>query len=78
MDTVADILRLAAGTLADSSESPELDAEVLLSTVMGVVRSALIVRAEEPVDAELLRAYRRLIDRRMNGVPVAYLTGRRE
>jgi release factor glutamine methyltransferase len=78
MDTIADTLRLAARTLAASSDSPQLDAEVLLSTVMGVVRSALIVRAEEPVDVELLRAYRRLIDRRMSGVPVAYLTGRRE
>ena len=78
MDTVADILRLAVRTLAASSESPELDAEVLLSTVMGVARSALIVRAEEPVGVELLRAYQGLIDRRMSGVPVAYLTGRRE
>jgi release factor glutamine methyltransferase len=78
MDTVADTLRLAARTLAASSESPELDAEVLLSTVMGVARSALIVRAEEPVGVELLRSYQRLIDRRMSGVPVAYLTGRRE
>jgi release factor glutamine methyltransferase len=78
MDTVADTLRLAARTLAASSESPELDAEVLLSIVMGVARSALIVRAEEPVGVELLRAYQGLIDRRMSGVPVAYLTGRRE
>jgi release factor glutamine methyltransferase len=78
MDTVADTLRLAARTLAASSDSPELDAEVLLSTVMGVARSALIIRAEEPIGLELLRAYRKLIDRRMSGVPVAYLTGRRE
>jgi release factor glutamine methyltransferase len=78
MDTVADTLRFAARTLAASSESPELDAEVLLSTVMGVARSALIVRAEEPLAVELLRAYQGLIDRRVSGVPVAYLTGRRE
>jgi release factor glutamine methyltransferase len=78
MDTVADTLRLAVRTLAASSESPELDAEVLLSTVMGVARSALIVRAEELVGVELLRAFRGLIDRRVSGVPVAYLTGRRE
>ena len=78
MDTVADTLRLAARTLAASSESPELDAEVLLSTVMGVARSALIVRAEEPIGVELLRAFQGLIDRRTSGVPVAYLIGRRE
>jgi release factor glutamine methyltransferase len=78
MDTVASTLRLAVSTLSTSSDSPELDAEVLLSTVMGVARSALIVRADEPVGAELLLAYRKLIDRRASGVPVAYLTGRRE
>jgi release factor glutamine methyltransferase len=78
MSTVADTLKLAARTLAAHSDSPELDAQVLLSTVLGVARSALIVRGAEPVSVELLLAYRGLIDRRMNGVPVAYLTGRRE
>jgi release factor glutamine methyltransferase len=78
LHTVADILRLAARSLEASSTSPELDAEVLLSIVMGVTRSALIVRAGEPVGGELLRAYQGLIDRRLSGVPVAYLTGLRE
>jgi len=78
MSTVADTLKLATRTLAAHSDSPELDAEVLLSTVLGVARPALIVRGEEPVSAELLHAFRELIDRRADGIPVAYLTGRRE
>jgi release factor glutamine methyltransferase len=78
MSTVADTLKLAARTLAAHSDSPELDAEVLLSSVLGVARPALIVRGAEPVGVELLHAYQGLIDRRVNGVPVAYLTGRRE
>jgi release factor glutamine methyltransferase len=76
--SVEQTLRLGISTLAERSDSPELDAEVLLSTVLGITRSALIVRAAEPVDAELERAYRGLIARRADGVPVAYLTGRRE
>jgi release factor glutamine methyltransferase len=78
MSTVEDTLKLAARTLAAHSDSPDLDAEVLLSTVMGVARSALIVRGTEPISVEALRAYQGLIDRRANGMPVAYLTGQRE
>jgi release factor glutamine methyltransferase len=78
MSTVEETLRLGISTLAERSASPELDAEVLLSTVLGMSRSALIVRAAEPVGAELERAYRELLSRRAGGVPVAYLTGRRE
>jgi release factor glutamine methyltransferase len=78
MNTIADALRLAARRLAASSESPELDAQVLLSAVMGIARTALIVRATETVGAEALQAFHGLIDRRVSGVPVAYLTGRRE
>jgi release factor glutamine methyltransferase len=78
MSTVADTLKLAARTLRAHSESPELDAEVLLSTVMGVARSALIVRGAEPMSLDVLHAYQGLLERRVQGEPVAYLTGRRE
>jgi release factor glutamine methyltransferase len=78
MGTVEETLKVGIAKLAERSGSPELDAEVLLSTVLGISRSALIVRATEPVGAELERAYRELLLRRAEGVPVAYLTGRRE
>ena len=64
--------------LRSYSESPRLDAEVLLGKVLGVPRSALIVRAPEPVAADALHRYQSLIERRASGTPVAYLTGTRE
>jgi release factor glutamine methyltransferase len=78
MSTVAETLKAAARALAGSSESPRLDAEVLLCTVLGVTRTALIVQGSDPITRDALRAFQGLIDRRMDGVPVAYLTGRRE
>jgi release factor glutamine methyltransferase len=78
VSSVAETLRLGILKLTERSDSPELDAEVLLSTVLGITRTALIVRAGEEVAAESERAYRELIARRAEGEPVAYLTGRRE
>ena len=60
------------------SDSPQLDAEVLLSTVLGIERSALIARGADPLADDTLRTYRHLIEQRRSGMPVAYLTGRRE
>jgi release factor glutamine methyltransferase len=77
-DTIAEILRRAALALAQHSESPRLDAEVLLSKVLGVTRSALIMRGPELIAAAALHKYQDLIERRVTGTPVAYLTGTRE
>ncbi len=78
MNTVEETLRLAARSLAQRSESPRLDAEVLLGAVLGVARSQLIVRRAERLAGDALLAYQSLIERRLSGVPVAYLTGTRE
>ena len=78
MNTVAETLRLAARTLARHSESPRLDAEVLLGAVLGIGRAALIVRGAQPIDGDALSSYQSLIDRRVGGAPIAYLTGTRE
>lgn len=78
MRTIEQTLRGGIEALTERSASPELDAEVLLSTVLGMTRAALIVRGAEPVAAELEKAYRELLEQRVEGMPVAYLTGRRE
>src|SRR5271170_5248204 len=76
--TIAESLAAAARELAAHSESPRLDAELLLGKILGLPRSALIARDREPVTLDCRRGYEGLIARRIAGAPVAYLTGRRE
>jgi release factor glutamine methyltransferase len=76
--TVAAALQRAAHTLSGHGDSPRLDAEILLGFVLGVSRTALIVRGADPISAETQAAYDELIARRAQGTPVAYLTGTRE
>ncbi len=77
-DDVARCLRAAARALSAHSDSPRLDAELLLGRVLGVTRSALIARGEETLADELRSAFEALVERRRQGTPVAYLTGTRE
>ena len=76
--TVAELLARAARTLSGASESPRLDAELLLCKVTGLSRSALIVRGAAPLAAAHRAAFDALLARRCDGAPVAYLTGVRE
>lgn len=76
--SIAQIVRAAARALAQHSDSPRLDAELLLGQLLGLTRSALLARDHEPVTSECERAYGELIERRARGTPVAYLMGSRE
>jgi release factor glutamine methyltransferase len=78
MNTVAQVLQDAATTLRESSDSPRLDAELLLGKVLGLSRPGLLARGDEPVPQDSARSYSDLIERRLRGAPVAYLTGIRE
>lgn len=58
--------------------SPRLDAQVLLAHVLRCDRIALYANFDKPLAKEELAAYRALIQRRLAGEPVAYLTGQQE
>jgi len=60
------------------SESPRLDAELLLARVLGVTRLRLYMMHDMPVDDAQRSALRDLVARRAKGEPVAYLLGERE
>jgi release factor glutamine methyltransferase len=60
------------------SESPRLDAEVLLAETLGCQRIDLYTRFDETPGDEVRAAFRALVRRRAEGAPVAYLVGRRE
>jgi release factor glutamine methyltransferase len=63
---------------AAGSETPRLDAELLLGHALGVDRAALVVAPEREVAGPAVRVFQQLVRRRAAGrEPVAYLLGRR-
>ena len=63
---------------AAGSDTPRLDAELLLAHAIGVDRTAVIAHGEAPVGADATATYESLIARRETGEPVAYLRGIKE
>lgn len=59
------------------SDTPRLDAEVLIGHALGLERIQLYTEAERPLTADEVSACRAIIARRGGMVPVAHITGRR-
>jgi release factor glutamine methyltransferase len=77
--TVGRLLQWTADYLkGHGSESPRLDAEVLLAEALGRQRIELYTTFDEAPDEQQRSAFRELVRRRAEGTPVAYLVGRRE
>ncbi len=60
------------------SETPRLDAEVLLAALLGVNRSRLYAYPDAVIDKSIARDFHCLLEDRKDGCPVAYLTGNKE
>jgi len=58
--------------------NPRLDAEVLLSHIMGKDRLYLYVHFDQPLEAKELAAFRVAVKKRVTHLPVAYITGTKE
>ena len=79
MPTVAELLRVGVDRLrASGSESPRLDAELLLARAIGVDRTTVIAHPEAPVGPAAEAAYGSDLARRELGEPVAYIRGFKE
>jgi release factor glutamine methyltransferase len=77
--TLIEVLRRATGYLEQhGSDSPRLDAELLLGHSLGLRRLDLSLQFERPLSEPELGPYRALIARRAKGEPVAYLVGHKE
>ncbi len=59
------------------STTPRLDAEIIVGAVLQRSRTDLLVHDDKPVDSTALNAIETLVERRCQGWPIAYLTGRR-
>ncbi|MGK5094622.1 peptide chain release factor N(5)-glutamine methyltransferase [Deltaproteobacteria bacterium TL4] len=59
-------------------DSSRLDAELLLARICGCERLGLYLNADKPLSDEERTQYRELIKKRIEGVPVAYLIGKKD
>lgn len=77
--TVQAVLDWTTGHLAENdSQSPRLDAEILLAQSRGCQRIELYTQYDQELTAEQRTVMRDLVKRRANHEPVAYLVGHRE
>jgi release factor glutamine methyltransferase len=63
---------------AAGSDTPRLDAELLLAFAIGVDRTAVIAHGDAPVGVDAEAAFLDFVRRREAGEPVAYLRGMKE
>jgi release factor glutamine methyltransferase len=73
VSAIARALASATQTLSATSGTARLDAELLMAHVLGITRESLLLSPDHMVPA----MYQSLVDRRLAGEPVAYITGRR-
>jgi release factor glutamine methyltransferase len=76
--TVGEKLREATERLAASSDTPRLDAELLMAHAVGTTRSELLLRGMNEVLASNLDHFDELVARRVAHEPVAYILGSAE
>ena len=79
MVTIQEVLKKAVDQFQTKNiNTPLLDAEVLLCHVLGVERWHLYVNRNRMLSAEQQQGYEGLLEKRMQGIPVQYLTHRQE
>ena len=75
---IRSVLAGATAQLSAFSDSPRLDAELLLGHLLGYGRAQLLTHDDESLSESVLSLYKSLLDRRCLGEPVAYLLGYRD
>jgi release factor glutamine methyltransferase len=71
---IARALSRATQQLSKSSDTPRLDAELLMAHAIGIERDALLL---SPPGGPVPESFAGLIERRLGSEPIAYLTGKR-
>ncbi len=75
--TAREALREGAAALA-GTETPFLDASLLLARALGIDRTRLLASGPDEVPVGALSAYRESLGSRSRGLPVAYIVGYKE
>ena len=79
-ETIASLLEWALQTLTEKSpffqsDSPRIDAEILLAYTLNESRTYLLTWPEKNIDADRSDTFKFLVEQRCEGQPIAYLTG---
>ena len=77
-DTCQQLITIGITMLLGQTDSPELDAELLLSKAVGQSRAWLLAYQDEIVNEADAKTYHSLLQRRASGEPIAYIFGERE
>tara|TARA_R110000824_G_scaffold318073_1_gene505239 strand:+ start:63958 stop:64785 length:828 start_codon:yes stop_codon:yes gene_type:complete len=72
---IRQVLQQASSRLLHS-DTPTLDAEILLAQVLNKSREFLLTWPESKLDQAQLQAFEQLLEQRASGQPIAYLTGK--
>lgn len=77
--TTLDLVKWTAGYFSDHQvENARNEAEILLAHSLGLRRIDLYLNYDQPLCDDELARFKALIKRRVDGVPVAYITGNHE
>ena len=76
--SITTLLHRAAEVLAAHSDSPRLDAELLLCQCLGCSRTWLVTWPEHVPEPDQQECFQAAITRRQRGEPVAHILGQRE
>lgn len=74
MTALARALNRATQQLSATSDTPRLDAELLMAHALGIERDFLLLSRQDHMVPAM---YPKLVERRRSGEPVAYITGKR-
>lgn len=76
--TIQQIRNKAIELLKKTSPSAELDADVLLQSILNCDKTFLLFHRETELSAEQESVFNSCIEKRITGLPVAYITGHKE
>jgi release factor glutamine methyltransferase len=76
--TIRELISQAQAALEGVSESPRLDAELLLASAAGISRTGILGGLSDALDRKGVERFGELIERRKRHEPVAYILGQKE
>ena len=75
---IGELIQLASKQLANCSDSPLLDAKVLLADVLQKDLTYLLTWSDKQITEQQLAAFNQSLYRRLTGEPIAYIVGVKE